>query len=580
MTSRADAPGFPAAEAGESRVLVAERDSLRALLEAAGGEGELGGLLARALGDAARSLEADHGAIALLTDDDRALRLAAVHGARAGPAGRSLPLDRGLVGEALRSGAPLRLERLDEADAVLSAPRGHAAAVVPIHGDGRLLGVLALARPPLPTDPDASGFSDAELALLERLARYVSTAVLSVRRLERERERAERLALITHVGRLVTADLQLGDLLQRAADAIHEILGYENVAIAVVAPDDPDVLWLRSFGGAYKRSIGGEHRIPFAEGLMGAAARTRQVVCVSDAAADPRYLPTPGTRGQHAELVLPLLLAGDVLGVLNVERRLPFGRDDVEHLQIVADQLAVAIENARLLDAARQAAVLEERQRLARELHDSVTQHLFTATLVAQSLGAAYARDAAEGTRRAGMLVQVTRAALDEMRALLTELRPGTPGASAEPPMPDPGLSQLRAEGLVAALRAHVAVSFVDGPPVELDVADYAAQPAAREEALYRVAREALHNVVKHAHASRAHVRLAVDRAGVHLTVRDDGVGFASPAAAGPRTRASLGLASMHERVAELGGSVRVQSAPRRGTRVDVALPPTPDGPP
>jgi signal transduction histidine kinase len=415
-----------------------------------------------------------------------------------------------------------------------------------------------------------------------------------------ERRRAERLALLARVGRLVTADLHLDDVLQRASDAIHELLGYDNVAVATLdraSPGStaPDTLSLRHFGGAYKRAIGGEHRIPVTLGLMGAAARTRAVVLVNDTAGDPRYLPTPGTRGSHAELALPLLVAGDVVGVLNVERRAPFDADDVAHLGIVADQLAVAIENARLHAAARRAAALEERQRLARELHDSVTQQLFTATLVAQGVTAALARepaDAAEAGRRAATLVDVTRGALAEMRALLAELRPCEPGASCAPPTPDPGRERLCAEGLAAAIAAHAAShvaphlapdqapdgSPADALPVSVDAAGYRPQPAACEEALYRIAREALHNVVKHARATRVGVHLTVDDGPVavaRLVVRDDGVGLL-PAVRAGRTRragAGLGLASMRERATELGGTVAFCSAPGAGTTLTVTIP-------
>ncbi|GLC24847.1 GAF domain-containing sensor histidine kinase [Roseisolibacter agri] len=445
-----------------------------------------------------------------------------------------------------------------------------------VHGEGASIGVLEVAR------ADGPPFTAGDATCLAALAEVAAIVVRGAEQVARERGRAERLALIAHVARLVTTDLQLDDLLQRAADATHELLGYENVAIAVIRPDDPDALRLRSFGGAYKQLILGEHRLPLSAGLMGAAARSRTVVCVDDATADPRYVATPGTAGAHAELAVPLLLGGRVLGVLNVERPAPFGADDVEALTIVGDQLAVAIDNARLHDAAQRAAVLEERHRLARELHDSVTQQLFTATLVAQALGTAYARDPDEGERRASMVLELTRGALAEMRALLAELRPAASGETSAPPPADAGLARLRHDGLVAALHAHAESGALGGLPVQIDADGYAPQDAPREEALYRIAREALHNVVKHAHAGHADVRLEV-RAGVgRLVVRDDGIGFAAHEARGARRPAGygLGLRSMRERAAEQGGALRVDSAPGRGTVVEVELPLDAEGTP
>src|SRR5262249_27788887 len=153
----------------------------------------------------------------------------------------------------------------------------------------------------------------------------------------------------------------------------------------LIDPADPDSMILTAFGGAYKQSIGGRHRIPVGTGLMGAAAATREIVLANDVSVDPRYLPTPGGAPACAGLAVPIRLGERVLGVVNVESNRPFTSDDADGLRIVADQLAVAIENARLHEAAQRVAVLEERQRLARELHDSVTQQLFSAILVAQT---------------------------------------------------------------------------------------------------------------------------------------------------------------------------------------------------
>ena len=286
---------------------------------------------------------------------------------------------------------------------------------------------------------------------------------------------------------------------------------------------------LRAFGGAYKHQIGGEHRLAITVGLMGAAARAGVVVLVNDVASDPRYLITPGSAGTGAELAVPILLGSRVLGVVNVERALPFAQDDADALRVVADQLAVAIENARLHEEAQRAAALEERHRLARELHDSVTQLLFSATLVAQSIGSAYARDPAEGATRAAQLLELNRSALAEMRALLSELRP-LPRAVGDNAA-RPRRARRRVGGAGGAVRC---APLPRGAGRAADAARVGARrrvgaaASVCEEALYRIAREALHNVVKHAQATQVDIKLSVRDRLVRLLVLDDGIGIAT----------------------------------------------------
>jgi signal transduction histidine kinase len=327
---------------------------------------------------------------------------------------------------------------------------------------------------------------------------------------------------------------------------------------------------LRTFGGTYKQSIGGTHRLPVTDGLMGAAVSTRQIVLVNDVKSDPRYLPTPGTPGV-AELAVPILLGDDVLGVVNVESMRPFSAEDAEGLQIVADQLAVAIDNARLHEAAQRVAVLEERQRLARELHDSVTQQLFSAILVAQTIGESYRFDREEGDQRCDHLLAIARGALAEMRALLAELHPRSTEHDDEPSADD--ITLVRRVGVIEALRAEARMAQLNGLTVTVRCDDWPPQAESHEDGLYRIAREALHNAVKHAQASR--IDLALERRDdrVHLTVRDDGRGF-DPQATVSRTHgAGIGLFSMRQRAADLGGQLVVDSTSGHGTLVEATVP-------
>jgi PAS domain S-box-containing protein len=222
----------------------------------------------------------------------------------------------------------------------------------------------------------------------------------------------------------------------------------------------------------------------------------------------------------------------------------------------LADQASVAVTNARLTARARDAAALMERARLARELHDSVSQALFSMTMHARaaqlSLAPAGLDESSPLGQAIGELTQLTRGAMAEMRALIFELRPGA----------------LAEEGLVGALhkqaaaltaREEVAIT-VDGPERRLDL------DAATEEHLYRIVSEALHNVIKHARAGQATVTIADEADGLRVEVSDDGVGF-DPEHGHP---GHLGLSTMAERCALIGAELTLASVPSAGTTVTV----------
>jgi PAS domain S-box-containing protein len=209
-------------------------------------------------------------------------------------------------------------------------------------------------------------------------------------------------------------------------------------------------------------------------------------------------------------------------------------------------------------DLRRQAADLassQERAHLARELHDSVTQALFSMTLTTRTLELLMDRDATKAKAQLAVLRELQKDALAEMRSLIFELRPGS----------------LEQDGLIHALRTHAAaVEGRVGLPIVLDAEDFDERlPIEVEDACYRIAQEALHNVVKHAAAR--HVRIELGRVdhGIRLVVEDDGHGFDPQRVPGGH----LGLAGMRARAERLGGRLAVTSVAGRGTRIEVVLP-------
>jgi PAS domain S-box-containing protein len=208
-------------------------------------------------------------------------------------------------------------------------------------------------------------------------------------------------------------------------------------------------------------------------------------------------------------------------------------------------------------DLRRQAGELaagEERAHLARELHDSVTQALFSMTLVSRSVEMLLDRDAEAARRQLVQLRELQREALAEMRALIFELRPGN----------------LEQDGLSRALRTHTAaLQGRIGLPVVVESALDERLPLAVEEVLYRIAQEALHNVVKHAGARQVRVELGRIASGVRLRVADDGKGF-DPARV---PDGHLGLAGMRARADKVGARFSVKSVPGEGTTIEVVVP-------
>jgi signal transduction histidine kinase len=479
-----------------------------------------------------------------------------------------LPVTEGIMGAAARE---RRVQLVNDVDA---DPRHHptpgaagvrAELAVPILLGEAVLGVLNVESAEPFTEDDAAG--------LQTVADHLAVAIANARLYEAEQRRAKRLALIAGIAQTITAGLDLDELLQTSADLIHELLGYPNVDIPLVDPADPEVLVVRARGGLYKRVISGEDRLPVREGIMGAAVRERRLQLVNDVARDPRYVRPSPTVENRAELAVPILLGPDVLGVLNVESAEPFDDDDAAGLKVVADHLAVAIRNARLYERAQALAVLEERQRLSRDLHDSVTQLLFSITLIAQSVGPAWRRDSAEGERQVGRLLDLARSALAEMRALVDKLRPAEPEREETAGV---GMSRVRDLGLAAALARYGAEISGDALRVRVDAGGYAPQPLEREEVLYRIAQEALNNIVKHSGSSEAAVLLGAEEGQVVLRVTDAGCGFHADrvlAAAGTRGSGGFGLVGMRERVEALRGVLHIRSRPGSGTSVDVRLP-------
>lgn len=255
-------------------------------------------------------------------------------------------------------------------------------------------------------------------------------------------------------------------------------------------------------------------------------------------------------------LAIPLRRANSVVGALDVVNKPGgFSQEDQWTLSLYADGAAIAIETARLRDRAEQLSIVEERQRLARELHDSVAQALYSVTLYAEAARLAMSAGK-EDTAASSLqkLQQMAREAMIDMRMLIFELHPPV----------------LEEEGLAAALQARLAsVEGRAGLHTALTVEAEGRPPLRVEEELFRIAVEALNNVVRHAQAREVTVNLWCNGQAAGLEVVDDGRGF-DPATA--REPGGMGLRGMEERARRIGGTLEVVSARGRGTRIRVEV--------
>lgn len=703
-------------------------EALRQIIESISSELALEPLLTRILKSAVELIGAQYGTIGLVVErgGGPVVKTAAIYSMPPEELGAEMPPGIGLAGCVLQERRALILKRYGDLDQpTLPALAEHSVIGLPIWWADQMIGFFGIGVEP------PRCFDQRDRESLELFARYAAIAIENARRYLEERQRGERLALIARVGQRITARLEPDELFSTVVTELHEGLGYEHVSLFILDPADPTWLVQRARASRWPRGEAEDYRQSIEEGILGVAARQRAPELVKDVASDARYIPVPQADEMRTELAMPILLGDRLLGVLDVAGSRSFHQDDITGIQIIADQLAVAIDNAQLfaatqralneaqllyntsrristamtvdevitayleqvatrghyactivlyefdalgrrtfrvavgrwtaeegivrdevrhpflpdaldppLDAGQtitisdvtadsrvpeslrtmqvqagrlalamiplivrgqriglvvlsypgvhhwrdsslrpyqvtaaqlataienrrqhllvyqqrqQVAILDERRRLARELHDSVTQSLFSMSLLAQVLPDLWELDQAEAR---GMLTQIrdlTRGALAEMRALLFELRPAAMGEHE----------------LAQALQHHAAVfEHRTGIPISVEVQGEIVLPSTVEEALFRIAQEAMTNIARHARARR--VRLSL-RGGtpVRLSVADDGQGF-QPEMVGS---GHIGLISMRERAAAIGARVEIHSAVGHGTEIIVEWP-------
>lgn len=353
----------------------------------------------------------------------------------------------------------------------------------------------------------------------------------------------------------IAAELSVEEVLQRLVHSARELAGARYAALGL--PDGEGGFRRFLTSGMSDELIASLGPLPRQHGMLGETFEAPEPYRTRDMHEHPSFRGwwPKGHPDMRSFLGVPIVSPGGVIGAFYLTEKVEgadFTDEDEELIGLLAAHAAIAIENARLYEHSRELSMLAERNRLALELHDAVSQKLFGLVLNAETAATLLDRDPAAAREQVTKLGALAQEALDELRSLLFELRP-----------PD-----LEQDGLCGALRKHVEVlRRLQQREIDLEVPGDGLPPEpARDREVLRIAQEALQNAIRHADAEHLALRLDAENGMLVLEVRDDGAGFDPEA---PELRSQrLGLTSMEERAQRLGGRLEILSSPGAGTTV------------
>jgi PAS domain S-box-containing protein len=460
-----------------------------------------------------------------------------------------------IEGDVRNSGSPLALAyQRGSGELFHTAYRDiHSWMGVPLESNDRVVGMLTVSH----NEPDF--YTEHHAGLVTAVATQVAVAIENARLYEQVQERTLELASLLTVSRNVASTLELQPLLQLIVEQLKEIADFHRCSIFELSGDTMFVLDSRA-GLSEPAPLTMRVAVSDLGTIWQRMSRGESVIIddVHDAASDLALayrtavgdlMQTEPFQMTHSCLGVPLFSKDRVVGMLVLSRTEPafYTERHAELVAAVATQIAVAIENARLYEQAQQLAAVEERQRLARELHDSVSQALYGIALGARTARTLLDRDAPKAAEPLDYVLSLAEAGLAEMRSLIFELRP----------------ESLEIEGLMAALDKQIAATAARyGIQVTAELSEEPEMDLSHKEIFYRIGQEALHNVIKHARATKATVRFGAENGSYVLEVGDNGVGFD----AGQSFPGHMGLVSMSERASSIGAELQVESRPGEGT--------------
>jgi signal transduction histidine kinase len=364
--------------------------------------------------------------------------------------------------------------------------------------------------------------------------------------------------IFQHVSQVVLAvssQLSVRDVLQMIVRSARSLAGARYAALGV--PDDTGGFAEFLVDGLTAREQAAIGPLPRQHGLLGVMVREGKPLRLADIRADPRFWGWPAAHPDLTDVLgVPIRDRETILGFIFAACKTEpggFTERDERLVSLFAAHAAIALTNARLYERGRELSVLQERARLARDLHDAVSQKLFSVRAKARAAAVLVGRDPARAVEEMDSVAALAGEAHAELRAVIDGLAP-----------PD-----LAAGGLAGSIRGYAGlVGRTNGADVDVQAGDIPPLDSRLETALYRTAQEAIGNALRHSGSRQVRVCLYRRRASVVLEVSDRGAGF------DPRARpAGLGLASMRERAASVGGRLSIAAALGAGTRVRLSVP-------
>lgn len=467
----------------------------------------------------------------------------------------SPPVGRGLLGALIEDARPLRMAKISEDPRSVGFPPGHppmdSFLGSPIISKGRVLGNIYLTE-----KIGAPTFSRDDEEALVILATQAGIAIENAQAYEETRQRERSLESVREITNAILAGAGADEALELIADRARELVGAELASIAVPT-DDGRALVLQAVSGAHAEQLQGQ-AFPRDGSVSGEVIETGRPSISGDLAADDgAFQPVVRIGEMGPAIFVPLSVAGKpfgTLGVANLHRGQPFTENDLRMVETFAAQAAVAVEYARAHEELQRMAVMLDRERIAKELHDGAIQSLFAVGMGLEATAAL--TDDGEVVQRIDQASQEVDRVIRDLRNYIFGLRPGI--------LADRQLDQALRE---LALDFESKTGIVTA--VDIDEST-ASELSSRAGDLVQLTREALSNIGRHSQAETCSVRLRRDDEAAVLVIDDDGAGFETMLAEGGPGN---GLRNIRERAESLGGIASIDSKPREGTTITVILP-------